>query len=88
MGKSNLTAIMFMAMMSAAAYAQTSAPAPADGSREPRTINLINRNYLTPTGETVPHPGASQGPGVTPLDRAIQQRDDKVQRGICSNCGQ
>ncbi|VTZ25927.1 conserved exported hypothetical protein [Methylocella tundrae] len=86
MGGSNLTVLVLMMAMSAAASAQTSVPGPTDGSRDPAAPNLINRDYLTPTGETVPHPGASQSAGVTTLDRAIQRRDDAVEKGICSNC--
>jgi hypothetical protein len=47
---------------------------------------LLNKNYLTSTGETVAHPGASQGAATTDLDRRIRQRNDRVIQSICSNC--
>jgi hypothetical protein len=46
----------------------------------------LNKNYLTSTGETVAHPGASQGAATTDLDRRIRQRNDRVIQSICSNC--
>ncbi len=86
MGRITLSVMALTALLGAAA-AQTGQPGGgADRPREPRAGGLINQDYLTSTGETVPHPGASQGPGVTPLDRSIKERDDRVQRSICSNC--
>lgn len=52
----------------------------------PRATGLLNRNYLTSTGETVPHPGVSQGAATTDLDRRIRQRNDRIDQSICSNC--
>ena len=52
----------------------------------PRATGLLNRNYLTSTGETVPHPGVSQGGATTDLDRRIGRRNDRVVQSICSNC--
>ncbi|MGH6830125.1 MAG: hypothetical protein ACREDG_03115 [Methylocella sp.] len=47
--------------------AQTGAgPAP-----RPKATRLLNEDYLTATGETVDHPGASQGAATTGLDRWI-----------------
>ncbi len=46
---------------------------------------LIEKN-LTPTGETVPHPGESQSGGETPLDRTIEQENNAVDQSICKNC--
>jgi len=47
---------------------------------------LLNENNLTATGETVAHPGASQGAATTDLDRRIRRRNDRVDQSICSNC--
>ena len=47
---------------------------------------LLNENYLTTTGETVAHPGASQGAATTDLDRGIEQQNDRINQSICSNC--
>jgi len=58
------------------------------------TAGLLNQNYLTATGQTVPcpsldcpqqtHRSVSQEP--TPFDRKIRELDDRWERGICSNC--
>ena len=53
---------------------------PANGGTGLRTGNIAT------TGQTVPHPGASQGAGVTPMDRGIEQEDTKIQSGICKGC--
>jgi hypothetical protein len=53
---------------------------------KPTPGRLLDRDYLTSTGATVPRPGASQSAGPTPLDRAIQQQDNKIDNSICSNC--
>ncbi len=68
--------------MTAGALAQANGPAgnaPRDGG-DPRA------NYTTATGATVPHPGASQGAGTTPMDVGIQRQDDKIQGSICKGC--
>ena len=65
------------------AFAQStgaSAGAPAGGGADPRS------NYVTSTGATVPHPGASQSGGTTSLDVGVQHQDDKIQGSICKGC--
>jgi hypothetical protein len=52
----------------------------------PKARELLNKKYLTPTGETVAHPGESQGGPTTDLDRRIEQENDKLDQGICANC--
>ncbi len=79
----NFIAQIFVAALGAAAQAQSPSTPPG---REQGAATLLNKDYLTSTGATVPHPGAPQGTGVTPLDRGIQQRDNQVEKGICSNC--
>lgn len=59
------------------------ANAAASGRRDP---GLLNENYLAPTGETVPHPGASQGAPTSDLDRHIEQENNRLDQSICSNC--
>jgi hypothetical protein len=61
-------------------------PGPADASSRGNATRLLNENYLTSTGETVPHPGASQGAGTTDLDRVIEQKNNRLDQSICSNC--
>ena len=66
----------------AVVHAQTGTnPAPRHNA-----TRLLNKNYLTSTGETVAHPGASQGGATTDLDRRIEQQNDRVDQSICSNC--
>ena len=52
----------------------------------PALGHLLDQDYLTSTGETVPRPGASQSAGPTPLDREIQQQDNKIDNSICKGC--
>jgi hypothetical protein len=53
---------------------------------KPAPGHLLDQDYLTSTGATVPRPGASQSAGPTPLDRAIQQQDNKIDNSICNGC--
>ena len=53
---------------------------PTEGGAGVRTGNI------TPSGETVPNPGASQGAGTTSMDRGIQNEDNKIDSGICKGC--
>jgi hypothetical protein len=46
----------------------------------------VRAGHITSTGETVPNPGASQGAGTTPMDRGIQERDNKIDSSICKGC--
>jgi hypothetical protein len=84
--KVSVTALFLVAMASVAANAQS------DGSDTGRSVSapsrgLLNQDYLTSTGETVPRPGAAPlNPDVTPLDRQIRDNNDRVERSICSNC--
>jgi hypothetical protein len=56
---------------------------PATGHK---ATSLLNENNLTATGQTVAHPGASQGAATTDLDRGIERQNDRVSQSICSNC--
>ena len=51
----------------------------------PRATGLLNRNYLTSTGETIAHPGASQGAATTDLDRRIGRQNDRVEAAIATD---
>jgi hypothetical protein len=79
---------LFVALLCAAVTAITVAQAQTGTGPAPRpkATRLLNENYLTSTGETVPHPGASQGAATTDLDRRIRQRNDRIDQSICSNC--
>ena len=69
-----------------AVHAQARGPDPVDASSRGNATRLLNKNYLTSTGETVPRPGASQGAGATDLDRAIRRKNNRLDQSICSNC--
>jgi hypothetical protein len=53
---------------------------------KPAPGQLLDRDYLTGTGATVPHPGVPQASGPTPLDRAIQRQDNQIDNSICKGC--
>jgi hypothetical protein len=53
---------------------------------KPAPGQLLDKDYLTSTGETVPRPGVPQASGPTPLDRKIQQEDNKLDNSICKGC--
>ena len=55
-------------------------------AHRPKATRLLNENYLAATGETVDHPGASQGAASTDLDRRIEQQNNRIDQTICSNC--
>ena len=87
--------VTFIALLLAASMAAGAAAAQEKGNgnglvapelAKPTPGQLLDQDYLTSTGETVPRPGASQSAGPTPLDRTIQQQDNKIDNGICSGC--
>ncbi len=53
---------------------------------DPPRGQLINRYHLTPTGETVPHPGKSQIGSESTQEKATQERSRRDTHSICSNC--
>ena len=69
-----------------AAIAQSDGGLVAPELSKPTPGHLINQDYLTSTGETVPRPGVPQSSGPTPLDRSLQQQDKRIDKSICSNC--
>jgi hypothetical protein len=88
MAKLKLIAVILAASMaSVAAFGQDNGDGlVAPELSKPTPGQLLNQDYLTSTGETVPRPGASQAAGPTPLDRAIRKEDNKIDNSICSNC--
>lgn len=78
-------AILGALMSGLAAHAQEGGSIAPELS-QPAPGHLLNQDYLTSTGETVPRPGVPQASGPTPLDRSIQQQDKFIDRSICSNC--
>ena len=53
---------------------------------KPAPGRLLDQDYLAPTGATVPRPGVPQGSGPTPLDRKIEQEDNRIDNSICKGC--
>lgn len=46
---------------------------------------LLNQDYLTATGQTVPRPSIAPIPAPRP-NRKIKDLDERWERSICSNC--
>ncbi len=79
--------IIFTALMAGvAANAQNDGGYVAPELSKPTPGRLLDRDYLTSTGETVPRPGVSQASGPTPLDRSIERQNDRIDNGICTGC--
>ena len=53
---------------------------------KPERGQLLDKDYTTSTGATVPRPGVPQGSGPTPLDRKIQQENNAIDNSICKGC--
>ncbi len=83
-----MTNLLFVALLCATVTGSTAVQAQTGTGRSTRheATGLLNENYLTATGQTVAHPGASQGAATTDLDRGIEQRKDRINQSICSNC--
>jgi hypothetical protein len=79
---------LFVALLCAAVTGITVAQAQTGTGPATRhkATRLLNEDYLTATGETVAHPGASQGAATTDLDRRIELQNDRINQSICSNC--
>jgi hypothetical protein len=81
-----IAVILAMSLAGAAAYGQDDRGLTAPELSKPTPGQLVNQDYLTSTGATVPRPGASQAAGPTPLDRKIEQQDNKIDNSICNGC--
>jgi hypothetical protein len=81
-------AFLLALMLAEAATGQTQTAPPAGrGNPGPeRPAGLLNQDYLTSTGETMPRPGVPQGVPTSPLDRRIEEENSRIDQGICSNC--
>ena len=53
---------------------------------KPTPGQLLNQDLSTGIGATVPRPGVPQASGPTPLDRSIQQQDNRIDNSICTGC--
>jgi hypothetical protein len=87
MAKSIFVALVLTAPMAGvAAYARDDGGYVAPELSRPTPGHLLNQDYLTSTGETVPRPGVPQSSGPTPLDRSIEQQDNRIDNSICTGC--
>ena len=78
-------AVLLAATAGVAAYGQDNRLV-APELNKPAPGQLLDQNYLTSTGETVPRPGVPQASGPTALDRKIQEEDNKIDNRICNGC--
>jgi hypothetical protein len=86
MAKSMVTAAFFVAATAGvAAYGQDNRLV-APELNKPAPGQLLDQDYLTSTGETVPRPGVPQASGPTALDRKIQQENNRIDNSICNGC--
>ena len=82
-----IAVILAASMASVAAYGQDNGGGlVAPEISKPTPGQLLNQDYLTSTGETVPRPGVSQSAGPTPLDRAIREENNRIDNSICNGC--
>ncbi len=80
-----IAAFFFAATAGATVYGQDNGLLAPELSK-PAPGQLLDQDYLAPTGATVPRPGVPQGSGPTALDRKIQQEDNRLDNSICNGC--
>ena len=86
MAKSTVVAAFLLAATTGvAAYGQDSRLV-APELTKPAPGQLLDQDYLTSTGATVPRPGVPQASGPTPLDRKIRQENNRIDNSICNGC--
>lgn len=83
MGKA-LLVVMGVMMMGGPAAAQTTGNPPRVPTQNGGAG--IRSGFITSSGETVPHPGASQSGGTTALDKGVERQDNRIESGICKGC--
>lgn len=87
MAKLLLIVIILIAPMAAlAANGQSDGGDVAPELSRPAPGHLLDKDYLTSTGETVAHPGVQQSSGETPFDRYIEQQNNRIDNSICHGC--
>jgi hypothetical protein len=69
-----------------AAYGQSDGGYVAPELSKPAPGHLLDKDYLTSTGETVARPGVPQSSGDTPFDRYMRQQNDRIDNSICKEC--
>jgi len=79
--------IIFTTLMAGvAANAQNDGGYVAPELSKPTPGRLLDRDYLTSTGQTVPRPGVPQSSGETQFDLFMRQQNDRIDNSICSGC--
>jgi hypothetical protein len=87
MVKSAFMVIIFTTLMAGvAANAQNDGGYVAPELSKPTPGRLLDRDYLTSTGQTVPRPGVPQSSGETQFDLFMRQQNDRIDNSICSGC--
>jgi hypothetical protein len=80
------TVIILMAPLAAlAADGQSDGGYVAPELDRPEPGQLLDQDYLTSTGETVPRPSVPQSSGEMPLDRYIEQENNCIDNSICQH---
>jgi hypothetical protein len=80
-----IAAFLLAATAGVAAYGEDNGLVAPELSK-PTPGHLLDQDYQTSTGATVPRPGVPQASGPTPLDRKIEQEDNKIDNSICKGC--
>jgi hypothetical protein len=81
-----IAVIISLLMADVTAYAQNDGGYVAPELSRPTPGHLLDQDYLTSTGDTVPRPGVPQASGDTPLDREMRQQNDRIDNSICVDC--
>ena len=87
-----MTKLLLAAIVLIAPFAVLAANGQSDGGHVAPELSkrapghLLDQDYLTSTGETVPRPGVPQSAGDTPFDRYMRQQNDRIDNSICSSC--
>ena len=87
-----MTKLLLAAIVLIAPFAALAANGQSDGGyvapelSKPAPGRLLDQDYLTSTGATVPRPGVPQSSGDTPFDRYMRQQNDRIDNSICSAC--
>jgi hypothetical protein len=80
-----IAAFVFAATAGVGAYGQDNGLVAPELSK-PTPGHLLDQDYQTSTGATVPRPGVPQASGPTALDRKIRQENNRIDNSICQGC--
>jgi hypothetical protein len=80
-----IAAFLLAATAGVSAYGQDNGLVAPEISK-PAAGHLLDQDYQTSTGATVPRPGVPQASGPSALDRKIQEEDNKIDNSICKGC--